>query len=132
MKRTWFTGKLRVLLITFCVGASAVFLSQYLTTPETDPHVFVVRVEPISYLPEPTPTPENTLLAAKPPQYLCDHLADLKHMAWYPRDHSGDAVYDALKRNGYYSMPCLIDKITDMRPAENPTGAPFWAGLTYR
>jgi hypothetical protein len=53
-------------------------------------------------------------------------------MPWDIHDHSGDAVYDALKHNGYYAMPCLVKKITDTRPAENPTGAPFWAGLTYR
>jgi hypothetical protein len=53
-------------------------------------------------------------------------------MARDPSEHSGDAVYDALKRNGYYAMPCLVNKITDTRPADNPTGAPFWAGLTYR
>lgn len=82
--------------------------------------------------PEPTPVGENTTLVKKTPQYLCDHLADLKEMAWDPKDHSGDAVYDGLKRNGYYSIPCLIEKITDTRPAENPTGAPFMAGLTYR
>lgn len=83
-------------------------------------------------LPIHSPTPQNTSLADKPPQYLCDHLADLKHMARDPSEYSGDAVYDALKRKGYYSMPCLVDKITDTRPADNPTGAPFWAGLTYR
>jgi hypothetical protein len=68
----------------------------------------------------------------KSPQYLCDHLADLKQMPWDRDEYSGDAVYDALKRNGHASIPCLVDKITDTRPAENPTGAPFWAGLTYR
>lgn len=90
------------------------------------------QVQPPLDFPVPTPTPENTSLADKTPQYLCDHLADLKEMAWDPSEYSGDAVYDALKRKGYYAMPYLVEKITDTRPAENPTGAPFWAGLTYR
>jgi hypothetical protein len=80
----------------------------------------------------PASTPENTSLADRSPQYLCDHLVELKHMPWDHHDFSGDAVYDALKRNGHNSMPCLVDKITDRHPAKNPTGAPFWAGLTYR
>ena len=49
-----------------------------------------------------------------------------------PDHHSGDAIHDALQANYYYSLPCLVNKITDTQPAENPTGAPFWSGLTYR
>ena len=131
MKPVAFMNKLRLLLLTFCVGVTAVTWARYLRARTgADPHVFRVKLEPIRKpLEQP---PENTTFADRSPQYLCDHLADLKQMPWNPHDHSGDAVYDALQRNGYYSMPCLIDKITDMRPAENPTGAPFWAGLTYR
>jgi hypothetical protein len=81
---------------------------------------------------DPDTTPENTSLADKTPQYLCDHLVDMKHMSWDPHDYSGDAVYDALKRKGFEAMPCLVEKITDTQAAANPTGAPFWAGLTYR
>lgn len=77
-------------------------------------------------------TPENISLADKSPEYLCDHLIELKHNPWDPNDFSGDAVYDALKRKGRESLPCLVEKITDTHAAENPTGAPFWAGLTYR
>jgi hypothetical protein len=79
-----------------------------------------------------TPTPENTSLAEKSIQYLCDHLADLEQMPRNHHDFSGDAVYDAFKRKGHEAMPCLVEKITDTQPAKNPTGAPFWAGLTYR
>ena len=53
-------------------------------------------------------------------------------MPWDPHDHSGDAIYDGLKRKGHAAIPCLVEKITDTSPAKNPTGAPFWAGLTYR
>ena len=125
------------LIVTFCIGITFVIGIRYLTTSsgqavEPDPAVtFTASAAPHDF-PVPTPTPENTSLADRPPQYLCDHLADLKQMAWNPSDHSGDAVYDALKRHGYYSMPCLVESITDTHPAENPTGAPFWAGLTYR
>ena len=87
--------------------------------------------EPTPDFPVSTPTPENTSLFDKSPQYLCDHLIDLKQMA-YKTEYSGDAVYDALKRKGHEAVPCLIEKITDTQPAKNPTGAPFWAGLTYR
>jgi hypothetical protein len=125
----------KVALLTLTVGAALV--TGY--SCSTSPAVPVVEpnsastAEPNSpHFPMPSPTPENTSLADKPPQYLCDHLDDLKQMAWDPSEHSGDAVYDALKRNGYYAMPCLVNKITDTRPADNPTGAPFWAGLTYR
>jgi hypothetical protein len=77
-------------------------------------------------------TPENASLADKDPQYLCDNLVDLGKMSWDSHDYSGDAVYDALKRKGHDAVPCLVEKITDTHPAKNPTGAPFWAGLTYR
>jgi hypothetical protein len=83
-------------------------------------------------LPVSTPTPENTSLIDKSSQYLCDHLQELQQMPWDRTEYSGDAVYDALKRKGREAVPCLIDKVTDTRPAQNPTGAPFWAGLTYR
>jgi hypothetical protein len=89
-------------------------------------------LEPTPDFPVSTPTPENTSLADKSPQYLCDHLIDLKTI---PRDktgYSGDAVYDALMRKGQGAMPCLIERITDTRPAKYPIQAPFWAGLTYR
>ena len=136
MKRFTTATKIAILAIAFLIGSMAVYESRYLTTAP-------VKLDLVEYdepqitprpaeLPVPTPTLENTTLANKPPQYLCDHLADLKEMAWEGTGYSGDAVYDGLKRNGYYAMPCLVDKITDMHPATNPTGAPFWAGLTYR
>jgi len=138
MRRLPPIAKLLLLFITFCTGTALVLWMRSLTdnssvqpesetaSPETP-----AQTEPWDF-PEPTPTPENTSLANMSPQYLCDHLADLKHMAWNGQGYSGDAVYDGLKRNAYYAIPCLTDKITDTRPAENPTGAPFWAGLTYR
>ena len=140
MKRFSAVTQLALLVSTFCIGSWLVIEFRYYagSPPNSDS-------EPVDSIPDksqltskaaespiPTPTLENTSLADKPPQYLCDHLADLQEMAWEGYGYSGDAVYDALKRNGYYSMPCLVDKITDMRPAKNPTGAPFWAGLTYR
>ena len=76
--------------------------------------------------------PENTSMALKSPRYLCKHLADIEHMAWDPSQPSGDAVYDGLRHNAYYSLPCLANQLTNTRPMENPTGAPFMAGLTYR
>jgi hypothetical protein len=135
MKHVSLAAKIAVFAITFGVGTTLVIsiralmnLSAVKDRPETTTATFSeVNPEPLEL-----PTPENTSLADKSPQYLCDQLADLKRMAWTPTDHSGDAVYDGLKRNGYDAMPCLVDKITDMRPASNPTGAPFWAGLTYR
>ncbi len=115
--------------------AGGLFVHLYVA-PDTTITCIVVKVESapekIGRLPVPSLTPENTALFDKDPQFLCDHLVDLKHMAWNHTDHSGDAIYDALKHTGYYSMPCLVEKITDTHPAENPTGAPFWAGLTYR
>lgn len=79
----------------------------------------------------PTEHKENTSLFDKSPQYLCDHLAEIKQTPRHD-EPSGDAIYDALKRNGYYSTKCLIEKITDSRPMDKPDTAPFWAGLTYR
>lgn len=101
------------------------------------PPVNEIVVEPAattSASPYPTETPvqENLSLANKKPQYLCDHLAELKKMPWEVGEISGDAVYDAIRRKHYDTLPCLVDKITDMHLAENPTGAPFMAGLTYR
>ncbi len=124
--------KYRLAVLVLIVAAS-LFVRHHVT-PDTTNTCFLVKVEPdkIGRLPVPSLTPANKSLFDKSPQYLCDHLADLKHMAWDPHDYSGDAVYDALKQNGYSSMKCLVEKITDTRPAENPTGAPFWAGLTYR
>jgi len=124
-------SKLRLLALTFCIGVTAVTWVRFLNArPYSELHVFRVKLEP---RPEPLEQPpENTTLADKHSQYLCDHLADLKEMAWTPHDHSGDAIYDALERKRFDAVPCLIDKITDMHHAENPTGAPFWAGLTYR
>lgn len=101
------------------------------TRPAENLALEIAQPTPEPNYPSSTPTLENKSLADKSPQYLCDHLLDLKHMA-SREEYSGDAVYDALKRHGYYSTPCLIKKITDTRPAQNPTGAPFWAGLTYR
>jgi len=128
-----------LLFITFGVGTGVVVSIRSLTAEsslESQPGAGTLPspadVDPLADFPVPTLTPENTSLADKTPQYLCDHLVDLKQMAWEGVGYSGDAVYDALKRKGYYSMPCLVDKITDVTPAENPTGAPFWAGLTYR
>lgn len=124
----------RLVALAFILIAS--LFVRYYVAPDTTTTCFVVKIEPapeeLSRLSVPSLTPANTSLFDKSPQYLCDRLADIKHMARSPHDYSGDAVYDALKRNGYYSMPCLVKKITDTRPAENPTGAPFWAGLTYR
>jgi hypothetical protein len=126
--------KYRLAALVLIVAAS-LFVRHYVA-PDTTITCFVVKVESapenIGRLPVPSLTPENRTLFDKDPQFLCDHLAELKHMSWQPRDYSGDALYDALKRKGYYSMPCLVEKITDTHPAENPTGAPFWAGLTYR
>jgi len=123
----------------FGLFTGLVFLS-CTTMPKPTNEIGVVPTISTSPNPSPTPgadprpasTPENTSLFDKSPQYLCDHLVDLKHMAWEGYGYSGDAVYDGLKRKGYDSMPCLVEKITDTHPAANPTGAPFWAGLTYR
>jgi len=138
MKRVSLAARITFMVITFAVGTAVVIGFRYststLSTVDSGSEALdTSEITPVQLeLPAQTPTPENTSLADKSPQYLCDHLADLKRMAWNPTDHSGDAVYDGLKENAYYSLPCLVDKITDMRPATNPTGAPFWAGLTYR
>lgn len=134
------TVKLTELVITICVVSWLTIgyagLATRLNSVTPEPARAVADTVQIStkqlVLPEPTPTPENVSLADKPSKYLCDHLVELKEMAWDRNDHSGDAVYDALKRKGFDAVPCLIEKITDLHPAENPTGAPFWAGLTYR
>ncbi len=122
------------LAVLVLILAASLFVRHYVA-PDTTITCFVVKIEPapekIGRLSVPSLTPENTELFDKSPQFLCDHLAELKHMS-FKTDYSGDAVYDALKHNGYYSGKCLIEKITDTRPADNPTGAPFWAGLTYR
>lgn len=103
-----------------------------MSRPNEDAVVPAISTSPNAF-PTETPTLENKSLFDKSPQYLCDHLFDLKQMPWDRNDPSGDPVYDALKRrHSYNAMPCLVEKITDTRPAENPTGAPFWAGLTYR
>lgn len=135
MKSVSAVTKLALLTLTVCAGFALFTGIRYSTTssdPVVEPNSGSTLVPSSFDLPDSSPTSENTSLADKSPRYLCDHLSELKHMAWTPSEHSGDAVYDALKRNGYYSMPCLIEKITDTSPAENPTGAPFWAGLTYR
>lgn len=115
--------------------AAGLFVQHYVV-PDKTITCFVVKIEPspekIGRLPVISLAQENKALFDKSPQFLCDHLMDLKHMSWDRNDYSGDAIYDALKRHGYYSMPCLVERITDTHPAENPTGAPFWAGLTYR
>ena len=131
-----FIPRLSLLLISLCIGTlftiqcsvrdgspGSISANLASETPQATPEPNV----PMS-----TTTPENRSLFDKSPQYLCDHLVELNHMPWDIHDHSGDALYDALKHNGYYAMPCLVKKITDTRPAENPTGSPFWAGLTYR
>jgi len=139
MKSLTIVTKLSLLFIMFFMGTALALWIRNLTArssleikPETVASDIPAQIYPPWNFPVPTPTPENTSLAHKPAQYLCDHLDDLKHMAWEGTGYSGDAVYDGLKRNGYYAIPCLADKITDTRPATNPTGAPFWAGYTYR
>lgn len=85
-----------------------------------------------SPFPTPTPIALNKSLFDKKPQYLCDRLSELKHMPKDRDEPSGDAIYDALRENHYYSLPCLVEKITDTRPVERPGTAPFMSGLTYR
>jgi hypothetical protein len=139
MKSFSVATKLAVVLVTFCIGTVLAAGIRYLTF-RTDTEEVSDTIAPETFdfasrlddFPIPTPSPENTSLADKPPQYLCEHLHQLKEMAWANEGYSGDAIYDALKRKGPDAMPCLIERITDTRPAENPTGAPFWAGLTYR
>lgn len=126
--------KYRVAALVLILAAS--LFVRYYVAPDTTTTCFVVKVEPapeeIERRRVASQTEENRAFFDKSPQFLCDHLVELKQMSWDPHDNSGDAVYDALMRKGYYSMPCLVEKITDTHPAENPTGAPFWAGLTYR
>jgi hypothetical protein len=136
MRNLSLATKTALLLCTFCVGVALVigvrFLANSREIPDAMENLALSSPGQQIEFPESTPTPENISLSDKPVQYLCDHLVDLKKMAWNGTGFSNDAVYDALKRNGYDAMPCLIDKITDTRPAQNPTGAPFWSGLTYR
>src|SRR5437773_11765331 len=96
---------LLILLATFLLGFFLVQSISWLDglalfesktyTPDTPTH----SQAPLDF-PAPTSTPENTSLADKTPQYLCDHLANLKEMAWEGVGYSGDAVYDGLNRKG--------------------------------
>ena len=126
---------MRLFLLLTCVGIGMLGVLQCsVTDAEADrsiENIALADPEMVSDFPVPTPTRENTSLADKSSQYLCDHLVDLKEMP-FKVDRSDDAVYDALMRKGEDAFPCLIEKITDTQPATNPTGAPFWAGLTYR
>lgn len=118
-----------VRLLTILVGSVLVGCSSNMTN-----ETVVAPTSSATDTPFPTPTPIelNKSLFKEKPQYLCDRLVELKKMPKDSDEPTGDAIYDALRHNHYYSLPCLVDKITDTRPAENPTGAPFMSGLTYR
>jgi hypothetical protein len=139
MRNLSLAGKIALLFITFCTGVALVIAVRALWVMQeklslVDPVASRPPIESTKAqeYPDPGPTPENTSLADKPSQYLCDHLVEMKEMAWDPRGFSNDPIYDGLKRKGFDAVPCLIEKITDIQPTENSTGAPFWAGLTYR
>lgn len=55
---------------------------------------------------------------------LCERLAELKVIPYWPGEVAGDPIYDGLVNAGNGAIPCLVNKITDTTLMDDPRTAP--------
>jgi len=61
---------------------------------------------------------------------LCERLAELKEIPYYPGEVSEDPIYNGLMKAGDKAIPCLIEKITDTTRIDDPRIAPHIQDFT--
>jgi hypothetical protein len=66
------------------------------------------------------------------PKGICDRISRIKIIP-YEGEAGRDADYDALIAAGKNAVPCLIQRVADIRTMRDPRmGDPGYAGITYR
>lgn len=80
--------------------------------------------------------PEMPLQASSPnklsrqeSQALCERLAEIKELPFYPEERGIDSIYDAFMDAGETVVPCLITKVTDTTSMRDPRSAPRYPDI---
>jgi hypothetical protein len=72
-----------------------------------------------------SPTPDRQAIPDLSAAELCDRLHTIKRLP-YRDPNDTDPIYEALIAKGRDAVPCLIEKIADETPMEDPREAPPW------
>jgi hypothetical protein len=66
---------------------------------------------------------QENLAAASDPEILCSRVSEIRSMP-FKDERVEDAAYNALLDAGQEVVPCLIEKVTDTTPMQDPRGIP--------
>lgn len=60
---------------------------------------------------------------------LCARLGEMKDMPYHPGQRNDDPIYNGLMDAGASAIPCLIEKIVDTTPMQDPNKSPSVSGF---
>ena len=76
-------------------------------------------------MPQPTRFVPDPAIQSEGAEVLCGRLSEIKKLP-YRDPNDTDQIYEALMAKGKEAVPCLIEKITDETPMEDPREAQPW------